>query len=78
MLRTLMWDSKSQTPDANFIAMMKDFTATYAGKPATTADFQHVVERHMVPALNAAGDGKMDWFFNQWVYGMDVPVTYPI
>src|SRR5436309_152791 len=73
MLRTLMWDSKSKTPDANFIAMMKDFTSTYAGKPATTADFQHVVERHMVPALNAAGDGKMDWFFNQWVYGMDVP-----
>jgi len=73
MLRTLMWDAKSKTPDANFMAMMKDFTSTYAGKPATTADFQHVVERHMVPALNAAGDGKMDWFFNQWVYGMDVP-----
>ncbi len=27
----------------------------------------------MVPALNATGDGKMDWFFNQWVYGTDVP-----
>jgi hypothetical protein len=73
MLRTLMWDSKSQTPDANFMALMKDFATTYAGKPATTADFQKVVERHMVPALNAAGNGKMDWFFDQWVYGMDVP-----
>jgi aminopeptidase N len=73
MLRTLMWDDKSKTPDANFIAMMKDFTSTYGGKPATTADFQKVVERHMVKALNATGDGKMDWFFNQWVYGMDVP-----
>jgi hypothetical protein len=73
MLRTLMWDPKAEPPDAAFIAMMKDFTSTYAGKSATTADFQHVVERHMVPALNATGDGKMDWFFNQWVYGTDVP-----
>jgi len=73
MLRTLMWDDKSKTPDANFIALMKDFTATYGGKSATTADFQKVVERHMVRALNATSDGKMDWFFNQWVYGMDVP-----
>jgi aminopeptidase N len=73
MLRTLMWDPKSQTPDANFIAMMKDYTSSYGGKTATTADFQRVVERHMVQALNATKDGKMDWFFNQWVYGTEVP-----
>jgi peptidase M1-like protein len=73
MLRTLMWDPKAQPPDAAFIAMMKDFTSTYGGKAATTADFQQVVERHMVPALNLTNDGKMDWFFNQWVYGTDIP-----
>lgn len=53
--------------------MMKDYTATYGGKFASTADFQKVVERHMVPAMNATGDGKMDWFFNQWVHGTEVP-----
>lgn len=73
MLRTLMWDDQSKTPDANFIAMMKDFAATYAGRSATTADFQKVVERHMVRALNATNDGKMDWFFNQWVHGTETP-----
>lgn len=73
MLRTLMWDQKSQTPDAGFIAMMKDFTSTYGGKQATTADFQAVVERHMLPSMNATGDGRMDWFFNQWIHGTDVP-----
>jgi hypothetical protein len=73
MLRTLMWDQKSQTPDADFIAMMKDFTSTYSGKSATTADFQRVVERHMLPVMNASRDGKMDWFFDQWVYGTDIP-----
>jgi|HubBroStandDraft_3_1064219.scaffolds.fasta_scaffold05108_2 hypothetical protein len=26
-----------------------------------------------VPAMNATGDGKMDWFFRQWVYGTEVP-----
>jgi len=26
-----------------------------------------------VPAMNAAGDGKMDWFFKQWVYGTEIP-----
>jgi hypothetical protein len=32
-----------------------------------------VVEQHMTPAMNAAHNGKMDWFFNQWVYGTSVP-----
>jgi aminopeptidase N len=73
MLRTLMWDPTAEVPDARFIAMMKDFTSTYGGKFATTADFQRVVERHMVPVLNATGDGKVDWFFNQWVHGTDIP-----
>jgi len=43
------------------------------GKFASTAGFQKVVERHMVPAMNATGDGKLDWFFNQWVYGTEIP-----
>ena len=73
MLRMLMFDGGSKDQDARFIAMMKDYTSTYGGKFASTADFQKVVERHMVPAMNATGNGKMDWFFNQWVYGTEVP-----
>lgn len=73
MLRMLMLDGRSPNPDEKFMEMMKDYASTYAGKLATTADFQKIVEKHMVPALNATGDGKMDWFFQQWVYGTDVP-----
>jgi len=73
MLRMMMWDGADAVPDRRFIAMMQDYASTYAGKQAATADFQRVVERHMVPAMNAGGDGKMDWFFRQWVYGTDVP-----
>ena len=73
MLRMLMYDWSSKDPDARFIEMMKDYTSTYGGRFASTADFQKIVERHMVPAMNATGNGKMDWFFNQWVYGAEVP-----
>ncbi len=73
MLRMLMWDGASKTPDAPFIAMMKDYAASFAGKSPSTADFKAVVERHMVPALNATGNGRMDWFFDQWVDGIEIP-----
>jgi Peptidase family M1 domain len=73
MLRMLMWDGADKVPDRRFMAMMHDYTSSYAGKQASTADFQRVVERHMVPAMNAGGDGKMDWFFRQWVYGTEAP-----
>lgn len=73
MLRMLMWDGADKVPDRRFMAMMQDYTSSYAGKQASTADFQQVVERHMVPAMNAGGDGKMDWFFREWVYGTEAP-----
>jgi hypothetical protein len=73
MLRMLMYEHGSNDPDAKFIEMMKDFTATHGGGQPTTEDFKKVVERHMVPALNATGDGKVDWFFDQWVYGTEIP-----
>ena len=73
MLRMLMREGNGANADDRFIAMMKDYTATYGGKLATTADFKRIVEKHRVPALNATGDGKVDWFFDQWVYGTEVP-----
>ena len=27
----------------------------------------------MTRDMNLAGDGKLDYFFNQWVYGTDIP-----
>jgi Peptidase family M1 domain len=73
MLRMLMFEPAASDPDAAFIALMKDFTTTYAGKSPTTEDFKATVEKHMVPTLNATGNGKIDWFFDQWVYGTEVP-----
>lgn len=73
MLRAMMRDDRAPDPDHAFEEMMKDFTARYAGKNPTTSDFQRVVEAHMVPAMNATGNGKADWFFRQWVDGIALP-----
>ena len=73
MLRMTMRDAKAADPDAAFVALMRDFTATYRDRNATTADFQAMVEKHLVPNLNATGNGKVAWFFDQWVRGTEIP-----
>ena len=81
MLRMMMFDQQAQDPDARFKAMMQDFTQSFHGRAASTADFQGIVEKHMTPVMNMAGNGKMDWFFDQWVYGTGIPrykLTYQI
>jgi hypothetical protein len=71
MLRMLMWDNK--TGDTRFDAMIKDYTSTYRNRDACTVDFQRIVEKHMIPAMDMEGDGKMDWFFREWVDGTTIP-----
>ncbi|MBV8519447.1 MAG: hypothetical protein JO197_18795 [Acidobacteria bacterium] len=71
MLRMAMQDRK--TGDQEFIAMMKEFASTYAGKNPTTRDFLQIATKHATPNLRITNDQKMDWFFNQWVYGTAIP-----
>jgi hypothetical protein len=71
MVRMMMWDK--QSGDQNFKATMQDFVKTYAGRAATTEDFKAMVEKHMTPEMAAFGGGKMDWFFDEYVYGTQLP-----
>jgi hypothetical protein len=71
MLRMMMWTP--QEKDAQFSATMHDFLETYRNKPASTEDFQHIVEKHMSPVMNLTHNGKMDWFFDEWVRGTQLP-----
>ncbi len=73
MVRMMMWNG--QTGDQNFKQTMQDFVKTYAGRAATTEDFKTTLEKHMTHDMNAGGNGKMDWFFNEYVYGTALP-TY--
>jgi hypothetical protein len=71
MLRSIMWSPDNQ--DQQFIDMMHDFVESHRGVPASTESFKEVVDRHMKPSMNLGGNGRMDWFFDQFVYGSDVP-----
>ncbi|HVE70457.1 MAG TPA: M1 family aminopeptidase [Thermoanaerobaculia bacterium] len=71
MLRMLMTDAKNG--DVAFATMMKDFATTYAGKTASTRDFQRMVEKHATPNMKITRDGSLGWFFDQWVYGTAIP-----
>ncbi|MGH9713220.1 MAG: hypothetical protein ACRD5M_07970 [Candidatus Acidiferrales bacterium] len=71
MIRMMLWDNERH--DADFKKLMHDFVQTYTNRPATTEDFKAVVEQHMIPAMDLAGDGKMDWFFDEYVYGNSFP-----
>ena len=72
MLRMMMYDQKNGG-DARFQAMMKDFVQTYFNKDVSTDDFKGIVEKHMTKQMDIAKNGRMDWYFNEWVYGTEVP-----
>jgi aminopeptidase N len=71
MLRMMMYSN--QTRDQQFKDMMHDFTKTYSGSAATTEDFKAMVEKHLTPDMQRIGGGKMDWFFDEYVYGTALP-----
>ena len=65
MLRNLLLDLKTMKDD-NFNKMMKEFFDKYKGRRATTNDFKLIVDKYL-------GEDS-DWFFNQYVYGTDIPL----
>jgi len=71
MVRMMMWDRK--TGDDTFKATMQDFLKSYSGKAATTEDFKAMVEKHMTPEMDLDGNHRLDWFFNEYVYGTALP-----
>jgi hypothetical protein len=74
MIRMMMYSQK--TGDDDFRAMMHDFVDTYRLKVATTEDFKAMVEKHMTPGMDLDHNHRMDWFFNEYVYGTELPVYH--
>jgi hypothetical protein len=72
MVRMMMYDAGA-TKDERFIAMMKDFLQTHYNQDVSTEDFKRAVEKHMTPEMDVDRNKKMDWFFDQWVYGVEMP-----
>jgi hypothetical protein len=71
MLRSIMYSPDDH--DKAFIAMMHDFVESHRERPASTESFKAIVEKHMSKVMDLAGNGKLDWFFDEWVYGTQVP-----
>jgi len=64
MLRMMMRDFQTNSDD-RFFEMLADFVNTYSWKNANTEGFQKVAEKHY--------GKRLQWFFDQWVYGTRVP-----
>ena len=71
MLRSMMYSTTDQ--DKAFIAMMHDFVESHRDRPASTESFKAIAEKHISKAMDFQGNGELDWFFNEWVYGTQVP-----
>ena len=75
MLRSMMY--ADQAPEGNrdqpFIDMMHDFMESHHDSNASTESFKAVVEKHMPKKLDLQQNGRLDWFFDEWVYGTQVP-----
>ena len=72
MLRMMMY-KQGQGGDTAFQNMMKDFVQTHYNQPVSTEDFKRAVEKHMTKEMDIDKNGTMNWFFDQWVYGTEVP-----
>jgi len=75
MLRSIMYGNQSaaKDPDQAFIDMMHDFVSSHQNRMATTESFKSIVEKHMGGQMDLQGNNRLDWFFNEWVYGTEVP-----
>ncbi len=71
MIRSLFYTNKDH--DKEFIAIMHEFVDTYRDRPASTESFKAVVDKHVTNALDFEHNGRLDWFFNEWVYGTEIP-----
>lgn len=73
MLRMMLINPQERDPEARFKNMMRDFTATHDNGSASTEDFKAIAEKYMIPDMNLDANGRLDWFFNQYVYGTGIP-----
>ncbi len=72
MLRELLRDPETGS-DKLFFDALRHFAARGGGHALTTADFQQAFERRLPAYADAEENGRLDWFFDQWVRGTGIP-----
>jgi hypothetical protein len=71
MLEMMYWTP--QQKEEPFRKSMQAFVAEYAGKAATTENLKTSFEHTLPKWVDVKGDGKLDWFFDEYVYGTELP-----
>jgi hypothetical protein len=71
MLRSLMHSNKDG--DKAFIDMMHDFVSSHRDTPASTESFKAIAEKHITHSMDVNHNGRLNWFFDEWAYGTQVP-----
>jgi Peptidase family M1 domain len=71
MLEMMYWTPEGK--EEAFKQSMHQFVTQYTGKAATTEDLKTSFEHTMPKSLDLRGDGKLDWFFDEYVYGTELP-----
>ncbi len=72
MLRSLMQDREDRS-DGRFLSMTRQLLDEFDGRLASTWDLKRIAESHMSARMDVRGDGNLDWFFEQWVFGTGAP-----
>jgi hypothetical protein len=73
MLRVMLRDPSSKTPDARFENFLRTVLTEHRFQALSTADLQAALEKFMTPAMDLEGGHSMDWFFDEWVRGTGIP-----
>ncbi len=75
MLRSIMRSDQNTggNRDQAFMDMMHDFMDSHRDKPASTESFKAIAEKHMTKQMDLQHNGRLDWFFREWVYDTQVP-----
>ncbi len=75
MLRSLMYaeNGSGGNPDQAFIDMMHDFMESHREIPASSESFKAIAEKHMTKKMDLQQNGRLDWFFREWLLGTQVP-----
>jgi hypothetical protein len=72
-------DASAVTIEANerFFKMLRGFVVAYRDQTPSTEEFAWFAAKYMNPAMDLDHNGRLDWFFDDWVRGTGIP-TYKI
>jgi Peptidase family M1 domain len=72
MLRLVVSDPETGS-DARFFQMLRDFVSAYRARSPSTEDFVRHAEKYMSRHADLEHDGRLEWFFKEWVYSTGIP-----